>query len=218
MSTVTFGGVDYRIVSSNAVCYAGTTGCGSTIFGWYLPLTYGAANPADVNSPLQLSSSTNPPVYEQVIFNPIVDGDTFIVNTVIPSASSLTNCFSASAGGFTMAIDPGSGGSFPKSVFVPPATAAPTPPDLNGIALNGTGSVFLVTTNPTCTGANCGGGCVGAGCAPACVGAACGTPPPCTPGVNNFIITQTESAKPTATQANLQCNLNGSRLTWIQRR
>lgn len=218
MSTVTFGGVDYRIVTSNAVCYAGTTGCGSTIFGWYLPLTYGAANPADVNSPLQLSSSTNPPVYEQVIFNPIVDGDTFIVNTVIPSASSLTNCFSASAGGFTMAIDPGSGGSFPKSVFVPPATATTTSPDLNGIALNGTGSVFLVTTNPVCAGANCGGGCVGAACAPACVGAACGTPPPCTPGVNNFIITQTESNKPTSTQANLQCNLNGSRLTWIQRR
>jgi type IV pilus assembly protein PilY1 len=219
MTTYTIAGVDYRSVSNTAVCWAGTTGCTTGFYGWYLPLTYGYANPSDVNLPLS-SSTSNPAVYEQVIYNPVLVGDTFIVNTVIPSAASLINCFSVSAGGFTMTIDPGSGGSFSKPVIVPPVgTTVPSgdPAGYNGVGAGGTGTGFIVTTNPSCVGANC-TGCTGSGCAtPPCTGPSC-APPPCLPGTNNFIVTQTVSGSPTSIKFNPQCNLMGSRQTWIQRR
>jgi type IV pilus assembly protein PilY1 len=220
MAAYSIGGLDYRTVTSNAVCWAGTTGCtgGTTAqYGWYLPLTYGYANPADVDMPL--SSSTNPPVYEQVIYNPILIGDTFIVNTVIPSAASLINCFSVSAGGFTMAIDPSSGGSFAKPVIVPPANVLPPadPTNYNGVGVGGTGTGFVVTSNPACTGSSC-TSCTGSGCTPPCTGPTCAAPPACTPGTNNFIVTQTVSGTPTTVKFNPQCNTVGSRQTWIQRR
>jgi type IV pilus assembly protein PilY1 len=218
MATYTIGGVDYRTVTSNAVCWAGNTGCGSGVYGWYLPLVYGYANPSDVNMPLS-TASTNPQVYEQVIYNPIVVGDTFIVNTVIPSAASLINCFSVTAGGFTMTIDPGSGGSFSKPVIVPTTTPpVGDPTNYNGVGVGGTGTGFVVTTNPSCTGTGCTTGCTGSGCATACEGPTCTPPPACLPGTNNFIVTQTVSGSPTSIKFNPQCNMVGSRQTWIQRR
>ncbi|MGA2189593.1 MAG: PilC/PilY family type IV pilus protein [Steroidobacteraceae bacterium] len=211
MATVTVSGVDYRTVTSNTVCWAGTTGCTTPQYGWYLPLVTGYANPGDVNMPSSANNG-NPQVYEQVVYNPIVDGDTFIVNTVIPSASSLINCFSVTAGGFTMGIDPASGGSFTKSVFVPGQSTGTTGSsggttgsggsgNYNGVGVSGTGSVFAVTTNPT-----------------NCTGTSCNTVPPCTPGAQTTLVTQTVGGSPTGVQANLQCNTLGSRLTWIQRR
>jgi hypothetical protein len=217
MTTYTIAGVDYRTVTSNTVCWAGTTGCTAGQYGWYLPLTYGYANPSDVDVPLS-SSSTNPAVYEQVIYNPVLVGDTFIVNTVIPSAASLINCFSVSAGGFTMAIDPGSGGSFSKPVIVPPGSPpVGDPTNYNGVGVGGTGTGFVVTTNPSCTGSNC-SNCTGTGCAPPCTGPTCAAPPACLPGTNNFIVTQTVTGKPTSVKFNPQCNTIGGRQTWIQRR
>jgi type IV pilus assembly protein PilY1 len=218
MATYNIAGLDYRTVTSNTVCWAGTTGCTTGgQYGWYLPLTYGFANPNDVDMPLS-GSSTNPSVYEQVIYNPILVGDTFIVNTVIPSAASLINCFSVSAGGFTMAIDPGSGGSFSKPVIVPPGTPpVGDPTNYNGVGVGGTGTGFVVTTTPTCTGTGC-TGCTGSGCTPPCTGPTCAAPPACTPGTNNFIVTQTVSGTPTTVKFNPQCNTIGSRQTWIQRR
>jgi type IV pilus assembly protein PilY1 len=211
MATVTVSGLDYRTVTSNTVCWAGTTGCTTPQYGWYLPLVTGYANPTDVNMPSSANNG-NPQVYEQVVYNPIVDGDTFIVNTVIPSASSLINCFSVTAGGFTMGIDPASGGSFTKSVFVPGQSTGTTGSsggttgsggsgNYNGVGVSGTGSVFAVTTNPT-----------------NCTGTSCNTVPPCTPGAQTTLVTQTVGGSPTGVQANLQCNTLGSRLTWIQRR
>ena len=213
VATVTVNGVDYRTVTSNSVCWAGTTGCTGTAgqYGWYLPLTYGYANKTDVNLPSLSSNTLNPEVYEQVVYNPVVDGDTFIVNTVIPSAALLTNCFSVVAGGFTMAIDPGSGGSFAKTVFVPAQSTSTTigttgtgttnTTNYNGIGVSGTGTVLVVTTNPT-----------------NCTGASCKNLPPCTPGANTSLVTQTVAGSPTAVAATLQCNTMGSRQTWIQRR
>lgn len=208
ITSTTVNGVDYRSVTSNTVCWAGTTGCSQ--YGWYLPLVTGYANAADVNLPSSANNG-NPAVYEQVIYNPVLDGDTFIVNTVIPSASSLINCFSVTAGGFTMAINPATGGSFTKSVFVPAqSTSTGTGSSgsgstssgiYNGVGLGGTGTVFMVTTNPT-----------------NCTGAACNNVPPCTPGAQSTVVTQTVSGSPTAVAANLQCNTMGSRLTWIERR
>jgi type IV pilus assembly protein PilY1 len=216
MSTYTIAGVDYRSVSNTSVCWAGQTGCSPGVYGWYLPLVTGYANPSDVNIPL--SSSTNPPVYEQVIYNPVVVGDTFIVNTVIPSASSLINCFSASAGGFTMALDPGSGGAFSKPVIVPPASPpVGDPTNYSGVGVGATGTGFIVTTTPACTGANC-SSCTGSGCAAPCTGPTCAAPAACTPGTNNFIVTQTVTGSPTSVKFNPQCNTFGTRQTWIQRR
>jgi Tfp pilus tip-associated adhesin PilY1 len=216
MSTVTYGGVDYRTVTSNAVCFAGVSGCSPASYGWYLPLVIGHANTDDVNQP-NSTYPNNPMVYEQVIYNPVVVGDTFIVNTVIPSAASLTNCLSVSAGGFTMAINPLTGGAFTNSVFVPPASAAPPAGSVfNGMGMSGTGTVLLVTTNKPqapCTGAAC------PPAPPQCTGPTCtNPPPPCSPGTNNYVVTQTVGGSPTTAQANLQCNMNASRLTWIQRR
>lgn len=216
MTTYTIGGVDYRTVTNNTVCWAGTTGCSSAQYGWYLPLTTGYANSSDVNLPLS-SNTTSPAVYEQIIYNPILVGDTFIVNTVIPSAASLINCFSVSAGGFTMAIDPGTGGSFAKPVIMPPSTPVGDPTNYNGVGVGGTGSGFVVTTTPACTGTGC-TSCTGTGCTPPCTGPACTPPPPCTPGTNNFIVTQTVIGTPTTVKFNPQCNTVGTRQTWIQRR
>jgi type IV pilus assembly protein PilY1 len=217
MSTVTVGGVDFRIVSNTAVCWAGTTGCSGTagLYGWYLPLTSGHANPDDVNLPGS-TYPNNPMVYEQVIYNPVIVGDTFIVNTVIPSAASLTNCLSVAAGGFTMAIDPGTGGSFAKSVFVPAQSTGTSPTNYNGVGLSGTGTGFVATTTPpppNCTGTAC-----TPPPPPPCIGLGCSNPPVCSPGAVSWIVTQTVNGKPVSEKANLQCNVNGSRLTWIQRR
>ena len=41
----------------------------------------------------------------------------FIVNTTIPSTSNLATCASSGAGGWTMAINPATGGSFTGSFF-----------------------------------------------------------------------------------------------------
>jgi type IV pilus assembly protein PilY1 len=216
MSTVTYGGVDYRTVSSNSVCWAGTTGCSPGSYGWYLPLVSGHANPNDQNLP-NSTYPNNPVVYEQVIYSPVVVGDTFIVNTVIPSAASLTNCLAVVAGGFTMAINPGTGGSFASSVFTPPASAdPPAGGDFSAEGLSGTGTGLLFTTSKPqapCTGAAC------PPPPPTCAGPTCtNPPPPCSPGTNNYLVTQTVSGTPTEAQVNLQCNVTSSRITWIQKR
>src|ERR1019366_10441010 len=99
------------------------TGCTSTPqYGWYMLLDYGHANPTDVNLPSKTSNIANPTVYEQVVYNPTLVGDAFIVNTTIPPSAALTMCFSTIAGGYTMAINPATGGAFPQSVFGPNGT------------------------------------------------------------------------------------------------
>jgi type IV pilus assembly protein PilY1 len=154
-------GTDYRAVSTNTICWAGescsangntTTG---TQFGWYMALAYGNANSADVNVPLTSTGTTVSPsanlVYEQVIYNPILTGNVFLVNTTIPATVSLTNCSTTVAGGWTIALDPATGGAFKSSFFAPNGVFTDANGLLNGLAQNGTGSVFLVTTG---TGAN----------------------------------------------------------------
>jgi hypothetical protein len=81
----------------------------------------------------------------------------------------------------------------------------------NGIGLSGTGSVFMVTTGSTTGTGTTGGGTTGGS-------STIGTPNNCGPGTKTFGITQTVSGKPASTQMNVQCNVSGSRLTWIQRR
>ena len=139
----------YRTVSNNPVCWADTGGCSQ--FGWYLSLTYGHANPVDVNGISTTANTMYPTVYEQVIFNPIVEVGAFIVNTTIPPTSSVRTCAATPAGGWTMAINPATGGAFNQSFFT---DANHNFVNINnqaisGVALSGTGSVSIVSKGNT---------------------------------------------------------------------
>jgi type IV pilus assembly protein PilY1 len=84
-------------------------------------------------------------VYEQVIYNPVLADGAFLVNTTIPSTNSFASCLQTATGGWTMAINPATGGAFIKTFFNSTTTGT-TQPVVNGVALNGTGSVSLVTS------------------------------------------------------------------------
>jgi type IV pilus assembly protein PilY1 len=231
MTPSTVAGTDFRSVTATAVCWPGLTGCTtSNQMGWTLPLVSGHANAADVNLPT--STGGTPTVYEQIIFNPVLVGDTFIINTTIPSAASLTNCFSANAGGYTMALNPATGGAFTQTVFGPQNVGT----NFNGVGVSGTGSVFAVTTGNGTTGSTTTGstGSHGAsgssgttttgtssssgGSGSSSSGGGSGGSNACGPGTKSFLITQTVSGNGTVLNPNLQCNVAGGRLTWIQRR
>lgn len=136
------GGVDYRTVSSIAIPWAGTTGGSS--YGWYLNLSSGLPNPSDVNA---LTSSATPQIFEQVIFSPNLVDNTLLLNTTIPPSTSLATCSSTLPGGFTLAVNPSTGGGFTNSVF---GDANHNYTTINGQvvfgeALNGTGTPSVVT-------------------------------------------------------------------------
>jgi type IV pilus assembly protein PilY1 len=144
-------GAFFRTFSSAAVCWANTAGCngsGATapMYGWSISLATGYANPNDANFPTLATTTNAPFVNEQVIFNPVLEDGAFIVNTTIPPTTSLAQCASTSAGGWTMAINPATGGAFTNSFFgdsnhnfLNIQGAA-----VSGEALNGTGSPSVV--------------------------------------------------------------------------
>ena len=141
----------YRTVSSTNICWPGTTGCtgGQTTsaYGWYLQLSAGYPNAGDPSGLLTSSSTGAPEIYEQVIFNPTLQDGSFIVNTTIPPTTSLAQCSSTTAGGWTMALNPATGGAFSQSFF---GASNHTFLNVNnqaisGIALGGTGSAAVVT-------------------------------------------------------------------------
>lgn len=134
-STGTGTGNGLRTVSSNPVCWQGATECsvGNTKYGWYFPL----------------ATSTGLASPEQIIYSPILQFGTFIVNTTIPANDSPTSCTSSGATGWTMALDPATGGAFKNSFF---GTASNTFISIenqvvSGIALNAVGSPSVVTAN-----------------------------------------------------------------------
>ena len=191
-ATSTGTGSDYRTITNASVCYADVSGC--TQFGWYMDLVNGNAYPPDPAVPQNGNSTyaNNPVVYEQVIFSPILDGGAFLVNTTIPSAISPIMCFSSTASGWTMALDPGTGGSFATSFFgdsargflnVNNVATSNTTVPVSGIALGGTGSSSLVTS-----------------------------------GTQVYLITQTVAGVGAIDAVTPPGGTKGSRLTWIQRR
>jgi type IV pilus assembly protein PilY1 len=192
-ATVAGTGSDYRTLSSHPVCYADTAGC--TQFGWYIQLVSGNANKDDPANP-QTGNATYaaaPVVWEQVIFNPVLAAGAFLVNTTIPAANAATMCYSAGASGWTMAVNPATGGAFTNSFFGTPAHnflnvtttnvngTISTP--VSGIALGGTGSASIV------------------------VG-----------GTQSYLVTQTVSGTGAIESINPPGGTKGSRLTWIERR
>jgi type IV pilus assembly protein PilY1 len=152
-STSTTAAAFYRTVSANCIGWADyNSGCtNSNQYGWYLPLGTGYAN---TNDPSYLTPTTTTGaafVDEQVTFNPVLEGGVFLVNTTIPPTTSLNTCSSTGAGGWTMAIDPATGGALPKSYFPLNGTSI-NGQSASGAALSGAGSPSTVQFNPT-TGA-----------------------------------------------------------------
>jgi type IV pilus assembly protein PilY1 len=190
-------GTDYRTVTNYAPCWADNSGCtgASRQYGWYIPLVSGNAYPTDPAVPQNGNAAYagNPMVYEQIIFSPVLDAGAFIVNTTIPPATSAIMCLSTTASGYTMAINPATGGSFNNSFFSFLDTtgklnflnvnSSGTNIPVSGIALGGTGSASIVVS-----------------------------------GTQDYLITQTVSGVGAIEAVNPPGGTKGSRLTWIQRR
>jgi prepilin-type N-terminal cleavage/methylation domain-containing protein len=87
---------------------------------------------------------------EQVIFNPILELGIFIVNTTIPPTIRPRRAHPPRRPGFTMAINPTTGGSFPASVFAD-STGSFNNLNISGVEWNGTGSGEVVTSGGTGT-------------------------------------------------------------------
>jgi type IV pilus assembly protein PilY1 len=144
-------GQGYRTLSSNAICFAGTsctttsgtttTTSAGTQFGWLLNL------PGYNGLPSPGVGGTNQT--EQVIYSPVETEGAFIVNTVVPANNSPTSCTVQSALGWTMALNPGTGGALPESFFANSSGQFVTLDNasVGGIALNATGSPSVVTAN-----------------------------------------------------------------------
>jgi type IV pilus assembly protein PilY1 len=128
-SYVSTGGNNYRTVSNSKVCWRGSNSCtsGNVQLGWQLIL---------------------PASSEQVIYSPILQLGSFIVNTTIPAGTSILTCGATTATGWTMAIDPASGGAFKNSFFGDSLGnfVSINGQIVSGEALNGTGSPSIVST------------------------------------------------------------------------
>jgi type IV pilus assembly protein PilY1 len=130
----------YRTVSQTPVCWFNSTVCtggtsGNPMFGWRLPL---------------------PSSNEQVVYNPVLAYDMFIVNSTIPTTTQPLTCATTPAGGYTMAVTMAAGAAPSASFF---ANASGQFVDYGGqivagIGVSGTGTpsfvvggqkVFMVT-------------------------------------------------------------------------
>ena len=123
----------FRAVSRNAVCWRGSTVCGSAAsannhMGWRLAL---------------------PGTNEQVIFSPVMFNSLMVVNTLIPPTEQPLSCTTIPASGFTMAIQADTGAAPATSFFnalVPGSVTVPVSTGIGGVGLSGTGSPSFVTT------------------------------------------------------------------------
>lgn len=208
-------GSGLRTVSSNPVCWKGSTTCATSSNGTNPNVQYGW-------------ELVLPGTNEQVIYNPILEVGAFIVNTTIPANNSPTSCTVNNASGWTMALNPGTGGAFTQSFF---ADASGNYVTINGqvvsgIALDGTGSPTIVTAGPTSTSGTTTTGTstsvsTGTPSSGSGSGVAISTPAGgastnlCS---NDYMITQTGSGTGSALGINPSCNSVGNRLTWTQKR
>lgn len=148
-STTTASGstsvLGYRTVSQNTVCLVGmtcstvnssgnTVSAAGTMYGWYLNM------PAYAGVPWVGGSNQT----EQVIFSPIESEGAFIVNTTVPANNSPLTCSVTTAAGWTMALNPATGGGFTQSFFAD-TTGNVISGSISGIALNAVGSPSVVT-------------------------------------------------------------------------
>jgi type IV pilus assembly protein PilY1 len=110
--------------SNNTVCWYDGNSC--TSFGWKIDL---------------------PGTGEQVIYNPTLWQGNLQVNTVIPSTSTVLSCTIQLPTGWTIMINPTTGGSFATSSFLgsngSPMTVSGNP--VAGMQLNATGSITNIS-------------------------------------------------------------------------
>jgi type IV pilus assembly protein PilY1 len=124
-----------------------------------------------------------------VLFNPTLQSGAFLVNTTIPPTTSLNSCSSTPPGGWTMAINPATGGALPQSYFaVNGQFTSINGQNVSGAAFNGTGSLSTVLWTPN-------GG-----------------------TQETYLVTQTTPPGGKIVQVNPPGATEGNRLTWIQRR
>jgi type IV pilus assembly protein PilY1 len=121
-------GNQYRTISSNPVCWSGSTTCGSSSnnqFGWYLNL---------------------PSAGEQIIFNPTLQLGVFLVNSTVPPTSTPYQCLATTTTGWTFGISPSNGGTFATSTFGDTVTNFQTYNNqvVGAESTNGTGSTSVV--------------------------------------------------------------------------
>jgi type IV pilus assembly protein PilY1 len=124
--TVTASGTS-RVVSNNAVCWAGASVCasGNDKMGWILSL---------------------PTSTEQAIYNPLVSNGDFFVNTTIPATSSALTCGATPVAGWTMGLSLSNGGAGSTTAFAS---------GVSGSSMNGTGTpAIYVVGNSTFLGTN----------------------------------------------------------------
>jgi type IV pilus assembly protein PilY1 len=113
-----------------------TVTAAGTDYGWYLSLP-------GFNGVSWVGASNQT---EQVIYSPIESEGAFIVNTVIPANNSPLTCNAVTASGWTMALNPATGGGFTNSFFSD-NTGNVISGSISGIALNAVGSPSVVTAN-----------------------------------------------------------------------
>ena len=110
-------------LTHNVVCWSGGTACssGNTKLGWYTTLP-----------------STN----EQIIFNPLADPNTgtLTFNTYIPANTSVLSCTQNGATGFSLGIDPGSGGGLTLPLFNIGGTS------YDGVQTNAAGAASVINS------------------------------------------------------------------------
>ncbi|MGH8158330.1 MAG: PilC/PilY family type IV pilus protein [Rhodanobacter sp.] len=142
----------YRTISNASICFVGTTcssGSGSvagTQYGWYMNLPGFSTTVTGVDG---TTGTTGNNQTEQVIYSPVELEGAFTVNTTIPANNAPLACSVQNAQGWTMALNPATGGLFNQSFFDDasgqPVTLNGTP--VSGIAINATGSPSVVTAN-----------------------------------------------------------------------
>jgi len=116
--------------TSNIVCWYGSTVCAgaNSMFGWRITL---------------------PGTDEQVIYNPSIWEGILQVNTTIPSASTIYSCTVLLPTGWTVLIDPATGGGFTSSPFLDsngnPLTVGANNTPVSGVQTNGTGSITNIS-------------------------------------------------------------------------
>ena len=126
--------------TASPVCWFGSSaisGCTAyTQFGWTLTFPNSVTNGGGTS-------------YEQLIYNPTVWDGILQVNTTIASDTSIFACTVDLPTGFTMLIDPVTGGPFASSAFLDlngnPMVSGASP--VVGLQTNGTGSITNISNN-----------------------------------------------------------------------
>ncbi|GAB2568394.1 hypothetical protein GCM10027066_08760 [Dyella jejuensis] len=202
-SATTSGGTtqSFETLTANTICFvgqscnnsSGKTAAG-TMYGWYLPLT----NATGVS--LGVDATGLPTQTEQVIYNPIEEVGAFVVNTTIPSNDSPLTCTTADNTGFTMALNPATGGAFAESFFPNPGASSSGTGTGTGSTGSGASGQFALYQGQAISGYGLGG-----------------------TGSGSFVTYQGKTSyitqgqpQPQSTLVNPQDMATGSRLTWLQ--